>query len=49
MSIFKSYFRVLVRNIPSLGIHFIIFLIMLFGMVATTPKEDYEIKDNLIL
>ncbi|WP_425538195.1 ABC transporter permease [Microaceticoccus formicicus] len=46
MSIFKSYFRVLVRNTPSLGVHFIIFLIMLFGMVVTAPKEDYEIKDN---
>lgn len=46
MSIFKSYYKVLVRNTPSLIIHFIIFLIMLFGMVVTAPTEDYEIKDN---
>ncbi len=47
MNVFKAYFKILKRNIPSLSIHFIIFVIMLGGLMLGMPGDDYEINENI--
>lgn len=49
MNVFKTYFKILKRKLPTLSIHFTIFIIMIVGLVLGMPKDDYQINENFRL
>ena len=46
MTVFKSYFKILKRNLLTLIIHFTVFMVMVIGTFSSISDDDYKFEDN---